>query len=158
MSDLMIGASDLKLDSRIVVKDRYSSPNNSSEGFDSYILKAFANKKKKQTIYMKAEFFHAGIGIKIPMIIPSKQTIGGYDAICSNDWDENTYDDFKSGYEIKSVFDRLYIPIDIEYSMEEKRFIYSISEDYKYRDAIQKDKNGEKKFVFNLFELKIKSQ
>lgn len=100
---------------------------------------------------MKAEFFHAGLGIKIPMVIP---TVSGssYDAI--SEWTEDKYKDFKRGYDLNSVFRRLYIPIQIEYSKELKKFVYSISNTNNYLNAIKKDNTWQ----FNLFELKIKPQ
>lgn len=132
---LAVGESELKLDSRIVVKDRYSNMSTSSEGYNAYILKEFANKNKKQTIYMKAEFFHAGLGIKIPMIIPTKKD-GNDEYSAINTWDENTYNDFISGYDLNSVFDRLYIPLTIEYLKSERKFVYSIGEENNYLNTI----------------------
>ena len=148
---MYMGDDNVVLDSRITVTDRYSSTN-SSEGFDTYILKTFANKKEPQTIYMKAEFFHAGLGIKIPMVIPTTVSGSSYDAI--SEWTEDKYKDFKRGYDLNSVFKRLYIPIQIEYSKQLKKFVYSISDTNNYLNAIKKDNTWQ----FNLFELKIKPQ
>jgi len=156
--NLMVGESNLKLDSRITVEDRYHG-SNSSEGFYAYILKAFANKTKKQTIYMKAEFFHAGVGVKIPMVIPTKysQEVSAYTAISGEEWNEDVYKDFIGGYDLDSVFDRLYVPITIEYSRSERRFIYSIGEENNYLNAIADNYSMlNRTWSFNLFELKIK--
>lgn len=139
---------DIVLDSRMYVEGRYTA-NNSSEGFYTYIIKAFANKKKKQTIYMKAEFFHAGIGIKIPMILP---TSPNNEAIGRRCWTDSVLKDFKEGYDIKTVFDKLYIPIDIEYSKDLHKFVYSVSADNNFLNAVKEGDN----WIFNLFELKIK--
>ena len=138
------------LNSKIVVGDRFSG-NNSSEGFYSYILKAFANKKEPQTIYMKAEFFHAGLGIKIPMVVPTGEQ---NNAITRDEWPDSL-DTFKKGYDLNSVFDRMYVPIVIEYSRSMRKFVYHISDDNKYLDAILKEDEG--RWVFNLFELKVKT-
>ena len=148
---MYMGDDNVVLDSRITVTDRYSSTN-SSEGFDTYILKAFANKKKVQTIYMKAEFFHAGLGIKIPMIIPTVKNGDGYDAI--SDWSEVEFNEFKKGYDLNSVFERMYVPIQIKYDRELKKFVYSISDTHHFSSSIQ---NGDA-WTFNLFELKVKPQ
>jgi hypothetical protein len=156
-SYLYIGDENLKLDSRIRVTGRNSS-NESSEGFYAYILKAFADKNEDKTIYMKAEFFHAGLGLKIPMVVP---TMGesdeygniSYKAIRDDDWNTILIEEFKNGYELNSVFERLYIPINIRYSKRDRKFVYSIENDNGYSDTITKDNN---KWVFNLFELKIK--
>ena len=147
--DLCTSDYNLTLNSKIIVQDRYSG-NNSSEGFYSYILKEFANKKAPQTIYMKAEFFHAGVGVKIPMVLASDDN---KNAIAKNGWNNNVLGKFKMGYDLDSVFDRLYIPIVIEYSTKLRQFVYHISEDNNYLNAVLDDN----KWVFNLFELKIKT-
>lgn len=161
LGDLQLGVSEAKLDSRIIVKDSLSDKL-SSEGFYAYILKEFSDKKQPKIIYMKAEFFHAGVGIKVPMVIPTKYDgNGGYDAIINKDesgnteWNEETYNEFIEGYDTNSVFDRLYIPIKIEYDNSRKKFIYSIAEENNYSDTIQRVDNN---LIFNLFELKIKAK
>lgn len=136
-----------RLDSHIEVTDMFGNKN-SSEGFYAYILKYFANKNITQTIYMKAEFFHAGLGIKIPMVVPTdenKQAI--------KNWDTNNLSTFKKGYSLDEVYDRLYIPIEISYSKELRKFVYTISNYNGFLDAMR-DGNTLK---FNLFELKVKS-
>ena len=137
-----------RLDSRITVGDMFSD-SLSSEGFYSYILKAFSNKKVEQTVYMKAEFFHAGIGIKIPMMLAVDK-----DNQAISSWDVNKINDFKSGYDLKKIYDNLYTPIKISYSKELRKFVYRISDERNYSVAT---KNGNK-LRFNLFELKIKAQ
>lgn len=149
-NNLCIGDYQPTLNSKIIVQDRYTG-NNSSEGFYSYILKAFANKKAPQTIYMKAEFFHAGVGIKIPMVIA---TDSDENAIQKDGWTHSKLEEFKSGYDLESVFDRLYIPIIIEYSKSLKKFVYHISYENNYLNAVLSGN----KWVFNLFELKIKTK
>lgn len=135
-----------RLSSQMVVSDRYNA-NHSSEGFYSYILKHKSNKAKKQTIYLKIEFFHAGLGIKIPMIIPTDNNRNAID-----NWDIPKLETFKNGYGVDEIHMRQYIPIDIYYSLDERKFIYEISEKNNFRNTIRK---GEK-YVFNLFELKTK--
>lgn len=137
-----------RLDSRITVSDRYTS-NTSSEGFYSYILKAFSNKRIEQTIYMKLEFFHAGIGIKIPMVMATdenKQAI--------KNWDYTKLENFKKGYNLDEIYDRLYIPVKISYSKKLRKFVYTIANENNHL-AAAKDGN---KLRFNLFELKVKAQ
>lgn len=134
------------LDSRIVLKNRYLT-NTSSEGFYTYILKTFGNKKKKQTIYAKFEFFHAGKGVKIPMAIATdseKNAIGK--------WNITKLDAFKKGYNVSEVYDRLYVPINIYYNTQKRQFVYEISEERKYKEAIVTNNGSELRF--NLFELK----
>jgi hypothetical protein len=104
---------------------------------------------------MKVEFFHAGLGIKVPMVIPttSAATEGSYSAI--TEWNEAIYKDFTNGYGLDSVFDRMYIPITVEYSTKLRKFIYRIQDEGGYMDSVNKDYKG---WVINLFELKTKPQ
>ena len=69
-------------------------------------------------------------------------------------WDVNKINDFKSGYDLKKIYDNLYTPIKISYSKELRKFVYRISDERNYSVAT---KNGNK-LRFNLFELKIKAQ
>ena len=98
-ANMLTGEYQPTLNSKIIVKDRLAGKN-SSEGFYSYILKAFANKKEPQTIYMKAEFFHAGIGIKIPMVIA---TDTDKNAIQNDEW-SGKLAEFKKGYDLNFHF------------------------------------------------------
>ena len=136
-----------RLDSRITIGDMFSD-SLSSEGFYSYILKAFSNKKVEQTIYMKAEFFHAGIGIKIPMMLAVDK-----DDKAVSEWTLDKLSDFKAGYDLKDIYNKMYTPIVISYSKELRKFVYRISDEMNYSVAT---KNGNK-LRFNLFELKIKA-
>ena len=137
IDSLAVGEYQLKLDSRIVVSDRYENVFTSSEGFYAYILKEFADKKKEQTIYMKAEFFHAGIGVKIPMLIPTRKNDNNeYVAIKNDEWTEDVYKEFISGYDLNSVFDRLYVPITIKYSEKHRKFIYFVGDEGCYSDVV----------------------
>lgn len=137
-----------RLDSRIIIGDIFTD-SLSSEGFYSYILKAFANKKVEQTIYMKAEFFHAGVGIKIPMMLAVDD-----DDNAISEWTLDKLDAFKDGYGLKDIYNKMYTPITISYSKELRKFVYRVSDERNYSVAT---KNGNK-LRFNLFELKIKAQ
>ena len=153
-ADLYTGDGNVVLDSRIRVENRYNGEK-PSEGFYAYILKAFADKTKPKTVYMKAEFFHAGLGIKIPMVLPTTQSgdTGSYSAVTS--WTRGIYDDFTNGVELNTVFDRMYVPITIEYSQKERKFVYYIQYEGGYMDSV--NKNG-REWMLNLFELKTKPQ
>ena len=137
-----------RLDSRIVVSDRYTSTT-PSEGFYTYIIKEFADRLRPQTIYMKAEFFHAGVGIKIPMVLATDKSKNAI-----KDWNLDKLNTFKEGYELSEVYDRLYIPITISYNRKMRQYVYEISKTNNYLDSV-KDGNS---LIFNLFELKTKAQ
>lgn len=136
-----------RLSSQIKVTDRYNTTH-SSEGFYSYLLKHIANKKKKQTIYLKIEFFHAGLGIKIPMVIATDENKNAI-----NQWTQDRLSKFKKGYDTKEIYMRQYIPIDISYSLDRREFVYEISMKNGFSLAINKGND----LVFNLFEIKTKS-
>ena len=143
---------DDRLSSHLSVTDRYNTEH-SSEGFYSYILKNVATKKKKQTIYLKIEFFHAGLGIKIPMVIP---TDNNKNAI--NLWTNSSLNTLKKGYKSDEIHLRQYIPIDIFYSTERREYVYQVSESHNFQNAIFKNDDGKYKLIFNLFELKVTKQ
>ena len=167
-AQLHLGFTDnTRLDSSIIVND---SPQQSkaSEGYYTYILKEFADQngldKPKiegdttsfptKDIYMKVEFFHAGLGLKIPMILPTywngEGNNKGYYPITN--WTDRL-DDFKKGYDLDSVLQRMYIPLTIQYSPSLKKYVYYFQNGYPgYGSAIVSGNN----LTFNLFELKIK--
>lgn len=141
------------MDSRIVVKDRYKT-GTTSEGYYLHMLKTFSNKFISQTIYMKAEFFHAGLGIKIPMALATELKEGDFNAI--DTWTRNKLEKFKEGMDLTEANKRLYIPLTVSYDISQKKYVYSISSDNNYSSSILCDDNTTWKF--NLFELKIKPQ
>ena len=101
---------------------------------------------------MKAEFFHAGVGIKIPMTIPTKKEDeydSQYNAIST--WNENDYNNFIKGYDYDSVYNRLYIPIKIKYDENLRKFIYFISDENGFSTAIQRNENGTNDSRFSIF-------
>lgn len=134
-----------RLSSHINISDRYDT-SHSSEGFYAYLLKNIANKKEKQTIYLKIEFFHAGLGIKIPMAIATDTNKKAISV-----WNRGQIDSFKKGYKPNEVHMRQYIPIDISYSPDRREFVYEISSSDNYLNAIKQGND----YVFNLFELKV---
>jgi hypothetical protein len=143
-----LDAPNYRLDSKLIVNNPYLNTSGSSDGFNAYILKYFADKNVKQTIYVKFEFFHAGKGSRIPFIIP---TSSDKNAISS--WSQSLLDEMKEGYALDDIYQRLYVPIEISYNQDLKRFVYNISANNNYANAIV---NGDK-LTFNLFELKTKT-
>ena len=116
--------------SQIIVNDEYDMTR-SGEGFNLYLFRQDAPiENDVQTIYMKVEFNHAGIGRTVPLIYwpkegnkPKKLTIENY-------------------------LETLYIPIEI--TLGEKGYVYS------FPDAVTNRNNGivweNERLVFNLFE------
>ena len=98
---------------------------------------------------MKAEFFHAGVGVKIPMVLATDKSKNAI-----KDWNLDKLNTFKEGYELSEVYDRLYIPITISYNRNMRQYVYEISNTNNYLNSV-KDGNS---LIFNLFELKTKAQ
>ena len=145
------GEGNPRLDSKIEVPNPSLRGDKSSEGYFAYILKEFGDRNEPKTIYMKAEFFHAGVGIKIPMVIA---TDSSKNAIQNDEWLTNL-DEFKKGYNLSEVFERLYVPIRIQYSSTLRKFVYEIENTNGFPGAIENE--SENKLVFNLFELKVRT-
>lgn len=136
---------DYRIDSGLSVTDSYRT-NHSSEGYYLYILKTFGKDKIPQSIYMKAEFFHAGLGIKIPMVLPTNNTYG----TAISNWYNREMEEFKKGYSLAGIQRRLYVKLDCEYSEKYQKYIYTPSKEV--TDAILEGND----LVYNLFELKTR--
>lgn len=137
--------SDYRIDSSFTVTDSYRT-NHSSEGYYLYILKTFGKDKISHPIYMKAEFFHAGLGIKIPMVLPTNDTAG----TAISNWSEEELEEFKKGYSLAGIQRRLYVKLNCEYSEKYQKYIYTPSE-----ESINAILEGND-LVYNLFELKTR--
>lgn len=119
-----------RLSSQLSVKDKYSS-NISSEGFYLYL---WVNDETTEpsSIYMKAEFNHAGYGRTIPMMMPyfidgvdtAPTTYGNnfkLNSDIANDW-ANT----NNGYSILRYNEYTYLKLKYVYDIESKRYVYYI--------------------------------
>lgn len=121
---------------QLIVNDEYDMTR-SGEGFNLYLFRQDAPLENDvQTIYMKVEFNHAGIGRTVPLIYwpkegnkPKKLTIENY-------------------------LEALYIPIEI--TLGKKGYVYS------FPDAVTNRNNGivweNERLVFNLFEPMIDAE
>ena len=124
-SNAIVLDDDSRLDSKIVVKDKYNTET-SSEGFYLYLFRGYSSKLREGTIYLKIDFCHAGNGLIIPFVIPT--TSNGGSPICLN----NTFDllELKEGIPLNKVYDNLYIPINVIYSEPDKRYWYYLPTNY----------------------------
>lgn len=124
------------------VSDRYNK-NKSSEGFYLYLFPDNIDNIKERTIYMKAEFNHAGNGKTIPLIYPCKNNKilkfgdSGFPTSFING--ENS--------DLNEYYKQSYIPLTIKYDSNLEEYIY-------YFNLANNKDNG---LVFNLYEPKINS-
>jgi hypothetical protein len=122
------------------VTDKFNSTK-SSEGFYLYLFPDGIQNGEERTIYMKAEFNHAGYGSTIPLINPNNNSsLFTFD---SNNFPVSLIDSENGS--LKELYRQLYIPITVKYDETVKDFVY-------YFKLVNND-NGN--LIINLFEPKI---
>lgn len=142
---------DKRLAATFSVKNRYESEE-SSEGFYLYIFKDYCEKLHEKTIYMKVEFNHAGEGRTINFTMPFNYDNKGENPTLLDLSPESTVlSEFKNGYALSELYKHLFIPINVVYRENEKKYVYYLPE-----GLVQHDEKGIMKF--NLYELKIKDE
>lgn len=139
---------DKRLAATFNVKNRYNAEE-SSEGFYLHIFKDFCEKLHEKTIYMKVEFNHAGEGRTINFTMPFKYDNEGNIELL--DLSSSDLEEFKKGYPMKELYERLFIPINVVYDDENNRYMYYLPE-----ELVKHDEKGIMKF--NLYEIKIKDE
>lgn len=117
--------------------------NKSSEGFYLYLFPD-GLKDNKRTIYMKAEFNHAGYGKTIPLIQPVDTK---NNPLSFKDKNFPTSLISEDG-NLKKFYEYLYIPITIEYKKDSNEFVYY----FKYNNTFN---NVNNEIIINLYEPKI---
>ena len=98
---------DNRLDCRFTVSNEYNTEK-SSDGFNVY----YFPENEVKTIYMKVEFNHAGYGRTIPMM--------------EWGWSGNSV---ATGLTVSDYLNQVYIPIEIGYIENEKRYYYKFTPD-----------------------------
>ena len=111
----------------------------SSEGFYLYLFPDNVNGEQTRTIYMKAEFNHAGYGKTIPLIYPD-----GYTFV-ENEFAKFPHKLIDEKGSLSEYYKYLYIPIILSLNNETGEYMY-------YFDKVKKN---EPNLVLNLFEPKI---
>lgn len=118
--------------------------NKSSEGFYLYLFPDGLKDNNKRTIYMKAEFNHAGYGKTIPLIQPVDTK---NNPLSFKDKNFPTSLISEDG-NLKKFYEYLYIPITIEYKKDSNEFVYY----FKYNNTFN---NVNNEIIINLYEPKI---
>lgn len=144
---------DTRLSSRIDVKNKYVT-DTSSDGFYMYMFKDYSTMLHEATIFLRVDFYHAGIGRSFPFIMPMKYDSYG----TSRPYFLSNLDDvyeMKKGVSIQEAARQMFIPINIKYDIENKKFVYYLPDNYRENMITNVDDNI---MEFNLFELKIKNE
>ena len=143
---------ELRMGSTIVVKDDFLTET-SSEGFRLYLFKEYAKGRREVTIYLKVDFCHAGYGLTIPFIIPTKKENGVATPLYLGNSED--LEKLKNGVTANDLYDNLFIPINIRYDEKLKKYIYYLPD-----NLVENVYTGTNDDImeFNLFELKFKNE
>ena len=139
ISDSYNFVDETRLSSRFVVKDKYHT-DSSAEGYYLYMFKEYSKKMRTNTIYLKVEFNHAGIGKTIPFMLPR------YD---NGSIINITDSKLKNGFNIKDIYKQTFIPINIVYDDSLNKYIYYLPDELN---------TGTEIMQFNLFEVKFANE
>ena len=139
---------DKRLAATFTVNNRYETEE-SAEGFYLYIFKDYCEKRHEKTIYMKVEFNHAGEGRTINFLMPFKYDEDNDEpTLMDLSPDGEDFEEFIKGCPLKELYEHLFIPINVVYDEEKKRYAY-----YLPKGLVKHD--DESVMRFNLYELKI---
>ena len=142
-----------RLGCNITVKNKYETTT-SSEGFYLYMFKEYSTGLKPSTVYLKIDFYHAGVGRVFPFIMPMT-TVDKYiyrPLFLSNDGD---VEELKKGVPMSDLNRQMFIPVNLIYNDENKRYVYYLPDNYRENSITETDNNI---MEFNLFEVKIKNE
>jgi hypothetical protein len=104
--------------------------------------------------YLKIDFYHAGVGRVFPFIMPMT-TVDKYiyrPLFLSNDGD---VEELKKGVPMSDLNRQMFIPVNLIYNDENKRYVYYLPDNYRENSITETDNNI---MEFNLFEVKIKNE
>ena len=132
-----------RLSSRFTIKNMFECAE-SSEGFYLYLFKNFSQGLREQTIYMRVQFNHAGVGKTINFTQPFKED----DGVKSMLTFPNDIDMLKSGCTLNKLYENLFIEIKVKYDFGLRKFVY-------YLPSWLVDEDNLNQMHFNLYELKI---
>ena len=140
-----------RISSKISVSDKLSSTK-SAEGFYFYIFREYSYFLHERTIYLRAQFNHAGRGTVIDLIQPT-ETVYYDDGTKSEELmqfnNETKIKDFKKGVETKELYKMMFIPINVKYDIVSNKYCW-----YLPTDLVKHEEN---KIKFNLYEIKTQS-
>ena len=136
-----------RISTRLTVQNKYQT-STSSEGFYLYLFRQYIEPKStEETIYMRAQFYHAGTGKVLDMCFPIDDNGNILDMSKNTNVDE-----FKLGYKMREINSHLYTPIKVSYDAKNKCCVYYLPDGY-----ISPSSN-KSKMRLNLYELKIRDE
>jgi len=143
---------NFRLSSRVSITNKYNTKS-SSDGFYIYMFKEYSNGIEPVTVYMRVDFFHAGIGRSFPFYIPTVDE-GNITRPCiiTSGADRDV---MKRGISIDEIGKRLYIPVKLIYDIKNNRYVYYLPDNYRENIVTGVDDNI---MEFNLFELKLQNE
>lgn len=119
----------VRIDSQIVVENKYNT-STSSEGFYLNLYKEYTDIVSglhERTIYLKAQFNHAGTGKVIDMCFAFEEGENGYpDDITLYDFSDATkIEQFKIGYKLgQELYKHMYLPIKVKFDTKLNQYVY----------------------------------
>ena len=143
---------DIRLSTRFTIKNKYQK-DTSSEGFYLYMFKEYLDALYEGVVYLKIEFNHAGLGKKIPMVLPMKENEDGSIVRQLTFESNEDIDEIKEGIPIKNIYKQMFIKLHVKYDFDSRKYIYYLGNEY--------DKSFDEnhtKIILNLFELKVKNE
>ncbi len=142
-----------RLSSRFTIRNKYDT-DTSSEGFYMYMFKEYSNKLREATVFLRVDFYHAGIGKSFPFCLPMKYEENSIPTplYLDNDDDVNL---LKKGVSVKEAARQMYIPIRLKYDIDNKKYVYYLPDNYRENERTFVENNV---MEFNLFELKIRNE
>jgi len=175
-----------RVSSRLVIKNKYET-DTSSEGFYIYMFKEYSENLHPKPIYMKIDFYHAGVGKIIPFSIPmdwdDRNKKGTTEIQDSTEQQQETGQDqeseqqevkisgettpisaltldnerLKEGYPLSYVYAQSYIPLYAVYDFKNKEYAYVFDDRY-FIEQSRKKIYSDGVVNLNLFEMKIKNE
>lgn len=123
------------------VTDRYNR-NKSSEGFYLYLFPDGLQEGEERTLYMKAEFNHAGNGKTVPLMYPCSSK--GPLSFNSSAFPQSLIND---DGDLTELYKHMFIPVTIKYDTDKNEYIYH------FKNAVYN--TTEQEITIGLYEPKI---
>lgn len=142
---------DSRLACKFTINNMFEA-SESSEGFYLYMFREFSTDLRPQTIYLKVEFNHAGVGRTINFMQPFSgdsllsdgemldlSTSKGRELLCE-------------GVPMNELFSRMYIPLRVKYCLKDNKYYYYLPK------SLTKNNDNKNQMRFSLYEVKIKDE
>jgi hypothetical protein len=139
-----------RLAARFEVSNKYMT-RDSAEGFYLYLFREYATDLAPQSIYMKVEFNHAGVGRTLTFMQPYRKDADGNKVMYDINDDEQRRL-LKEGVRLQEIYDHIYIELEVKYDDEHGCYVYYLPE------WLCQNDDKEDVMKLSLYELKIKDE